>query len=135
VRRAAMGYNQYGQPRRRPIGVAILAILVGAFGFLLLLSGALLLVGVAGHAIVGLPTTLFGIGGPIAGLVALIVGIVLLGLGLGLWNLRMWAYVLTLVFVLFELVSFGLAGGIVTIGFLFLLFLLVYLLVVARFFR
>ncbi len=129
-----MSYASYGRPVR-PLGVAILAILLGIFGFLLLLSGALLLVGAHGIALVGLPVRFFGIGGPVAGLIALVVGLVLLGVALGFWNLRMWAYVLALVVVLFELLSFGLSGGIVTIGFLALLFLFVYLLVVARYFR
>ncbi len=130
-----MSAPAYARYPTRPLGVTVLAILIGVFGFLLLVSGALLLVGAHGVALLGLPRTLFGLGGPIAGFLALIVGLILLGLALGLWNLRMWAYVLALVFVIFELISFGLGGGVLTIGFLFLLFLLVYLLVVARFFR
>jgi hypothetical protein len=128
-----MSYAPY--PRGRPLGVTIVAILIGIFGFLLLVSGALLLAGASGFAIVGLPSHFFGVGGPVAGLVGLVVGLVLLGLALGLWNLRMWAYVLSLVFVLFELISFGLSGGILSLGFIVLLFLFVYLLVVARYFR
>ena len=130
-----MGAPGYARYPMRPLGVTILAILIGIFGFLLLVSGALLLVGAHGFSLLGLPRTLFGLGGPVAGLLALVVGLILLGLALGLWNLRMWAYVLTLVFVIFEMISFGLGGGILTIGFLFLLFLLVYLLVIARYFR
>jgi hypothetical protein len=47
----------------------------------------------------------------------------------------MWALVLTLLFVLFELISYGLAGLFITFGFIFALILFVYLLAVRRHFR
>ena len=119
----------------RPLGVAILAVLVGIFGFLLILVGALLLAGIAAASFLGVGTSLVGIGGLTFGVIVLIVGLIILGLALGLWHLRMWALVLTLLFVLIELVSFGLAGNFVSFGFIFALILFVYLLAVHRHFQ
>ncbi|HTT44525.1 MAG TPA: hypothetical protein VMH38_00715 [Thermoplasmata archaeon] len=133
---AAQPTPQYAPPApSRPLGVAILAVLVGIFGFLLILVGALLLAGIAAASFLGVGTSLVGIGGLTFGVIVLIVGLIILGLALGLWHLRMWALVLTLIFVILELVSFGLAGNFVSLGFIFALILFIYLLAVHRHFR
>lgn len=125
----------YVAPPSRPLGVAILAFLVGLFGFLLILGGALVVAGAAALSFLGVPSHFAGLGGIAFGAIILIIGLIVLGLALGLWHLRMWALVLTLLFVLFELISYGLAGLFVTFGFIFALFLFVYLLAVRRHFR
>lgn len=119
----------------RPLGVAILAVLVGIFGFLLILGGALVLAGVTAAAYFGIPTGLAGLGGIEFGAIVLIIGLIILGLALGLWHLRMWALVLTILFVLFELVSYGVAGLWVSFGFIFALILFIYLLAVRHHFQ
>jgi hypothetical protein len=122
-------------PATRPLGVAILAVLVGIFGVLLAVGGALLIAGAAALSILGIPATFAGIGGVAVGVVVLVIGLIILGLALGLWHLRMWALVLTLLFVIVELVSYGLAGNFISLGFIFALILFVYLLAVRRHFR
>ena len=132
---AAQPTYQSAPTPTRPLGVAILAVLVGIFGFLLVLGGALILAGIAAITFLGIPSGLAGVGGLTFGIIVLIVGLIILGLALGLWHLRMWALVLTLLFLIFELVSFGLAGNIVSFGFFFALILFIYLLAVHRHFQ
>jgi hypothetical protein len=121
----------------RPLGVAILAILIGIYGFIVFLIGLFLAVG----STLGIPYGggnlfgHFGFSGVLGGLIVLIVGLIILGLAVGLWHLRMWALVLTLLFLLFELVTYGLAGAFITFGFIVALILTVYLLAVSRHFR
>jgi hypothetical protein len=119
----------------RPLGVAILAVLVGIFGVLLILGGVLILAGVGAAAYLGVPTGIVGIGGAIVGVIVLIIGLIVLGLALGLWHLRMWALVLTILFVLFELVTYGLAGSFVSLGFILALILFIYLIAVRHHFQ
>ncbi len=126
---------QYSPSPSRPLGVAILAFLVGLFGFLLILGGALVVAGATALSFLGVPSGFAGLGGVEFGAIVLIIGLIVLGLALGLWHLRMWALVLTLLFVIFELISYGLAGLFVTFGFIFALILFVYLLAVHRHFR
>jgi len=124
----------YSAPASRPFGVSILAVLVGLAGIIWIIAGALVLAGsavpslVAGHQ-------LFGLSGVIAGAVILIIGLIVLGLALGLWHLRAWALVLTLIFMVFEMVSYALAGAYVSFGFILALILFIYLLAVSRHFR
>ena len=126
---------QYAPPPSRPLGVAILAVLVGLYGVLLILGGLLVVAGVAVSHYFGVPTGFAGLGSVALGLIVFIVGLIILGLALGLWHLRMWALVLTLLFVIFELISYGLAGAFVSLGFIVALILFVYLLAVHRHFQ
>jgi hypothetical protein len=119
----------------RPIGVAILAFLVGLLGFLIIIGGILIIAAAAVPAVLGVPHNLLGTSDWVWGIVVLIIGLIILGLALGLWHLRMWALVLTLIFVFLELVSYGLAGAWVSLGFILSLVLFIYLLAVNRHFR
>ncbi len=126
------------EPRpSRPLGVAILAILIGIYGFVEFLLGLFLAVGstiglkygggnLFGH---------FGYSGVVGGVIVLVVGLIILGLAVGLWHLRLWALVLTVIFLIFEMVSDGLAGMYITFGFIVALLLTIYLLAVSRHFR
>jgi hypothetical protein len=125
----------YPSTPSRPLGVAILAVLVGVFGFLIVLVGALVLAGATALTFLGVPSGFAGFGGIEFGAIVLIVGLIILGLALGLWHLRMWALVLTILFVILELVSYGLAGAYVSFGFIFGLILFVYLIAVHRHFH
>lgn len=125
----------YESTPSRPLGVAILAVLVGIYGFLLILGGVLVTIGAAALSYFGVPSAFAGLGGVTFGIIVLIVGIIILGTAVGLWHLRMWALVLALLFVIFELISYGLAGAFVSLGFILALIIFIYLLAVNRHFR
>ena len=83
----------------RPLGVAIIAILVMISGVLWMLTGIIFLGGVAGIA-----EQIVDILGPqaaglaeILGFVFLILGVLVFLLGLGLWKLNIIAYILVLI--------------------------------------
>lgn len=126
---------QYVAPPSRPLGVAILAILVGILGFLVIITGLLIIAAATIPTILGVPSSFIGVGGLTWGLAVLIVGLILLGLALGLYRLRMWALVLSLIFVFVELLGAGLAGNFVSFDFILSLILFVYLLAVHGHFR
>ncbi|MGA8302198.1 MAG: hypothetical protein WA691_02255 [Thermoplasmata archaeon] len=124
-------------PASRPLGVAIISILIGIYGFFVFLLG--LLVAVASTLVSSfggstLPYT-FGSTGVIAGIIIAIIGLIVLGLAVGLWHLRMWALVLTLLFLIFEIVTYGIAHAFYTFGFIVAILLFIYLIAVSRHFR
>ncbi len=126
------------RPRRSlPLGVAILAFLVGLYGFVVAVFGALVVVGYSIHQILDYlgPASAFGLQGVVYGIVVLIVGLIILGIGIALWRLRLWALVLGLLFLLFEMVTYVAAGRLVSVGFFLALLIFVYLLAVNRHFR
>ena len=126
------------QPRR-PIGVAILAILIILGGiiltiiFLLLLVASIALIPVLGF----LAVAIMG--------VAFILSLMLLLAGFGLWNLRPWAWWLAMLVLLLEIVSqisviylgggFGAAGGGQLLGLGITVLIFLYLLAVRGSFR
>lgn len=114
----------------RPIGVAILAILVILVGALFLLGalGLLLLAGFA--AIRGLPT-FFGLTGAFLGVVLLIFAFIFIGVGLGLWRLRSWAWWLAIIVLVLDIIG-SLADP---VGLVIPLILLIYLVLVRQHFR
>jgi len=121
----------YNPPARsRPIGVAILAILIILVGaiFLLAALGLFLLAGFA--AFRGLPT-FFGLGGALLGTVFLIFALVFIGVGLGLWHLRSWAWWLAIIVLVLAIV-----GSLADVaGLVIPLILLIYLVLVRHHFR
>jgi hypothetical protein len=92
------GYPNIG---RLPLGVAILAILIGIFGFFVLLGGVVLLVFGTGLAYGAGNLTIFGSGSTVAGLVLLVVGILTLAVATGLWDQELWALALAVIVLLF----------------------------------
>ena len=118
----------------RPLGVAILAVLIGIVGVIWSIFGAVVIAGASLGAFTGSIPSVFGVAGVIAGVVLLIVGLIVLGLALGLWHQRMWALVLTILFLLVELAIYGYARDFVSFGFLAALVLLLYLVAVHRHF-
>lgn len=118
----------------RPLGVAILAILIILAGFLLMV-----LFGLAFAALLALssPGILLAIDG-----VLFLFGILILVSGIGLWNLRPWAWWLATIVVFLELVlqvlaidwkaslTFGILLPLIVVGIIF-----VYLLAVRGAFR
>jgi hypothetical protein len=92
------GYTSVGG---LPLGVAILAILIGIFGFFVLVAGVLLLVFGTSIALGSGSITVFGTGGAIAGLILLIVGAIILAVATGLWDQELWALALAIIVLLF----------------------------------
>jgi len=119
----------YASPPHRPIGVAILAILVMLGGILLILV-AILVLFLAGASYLG-GLAFFGLAGTIVGGVFLIFGLIFLGVGLGLWHLRPWAWWLAVIVMVLSI--FGSLSSPITL--VLPLLLLVYLVVVRRHFR
>ena len=107
--------------RRLPLGVAVMAMLVGVFGFFLLAVGlvAVLLGAAAGFA--GVPTA-FGLTGTIAALLLVLVGAIILAVATGLWDQEMWALALAVLVLLFfgviEFLSASWLGLLVVAGLL-----------------
>jgi hypothetical protein len=122
-------------PRRSlPLGVAILSVLVGLYGFLLFVLGLLL---AAGHALHQsyLTVPVFGLSGYELAAAVTIVGLIILGIGVALWRLRLWALVLALLFLLYELAVYAYAREFETVGFVLALVIFLYLIAVNRHFR
>jgi hypothetical protein len=121
---------------RRPIGVAILSVLIGIYGFVVFLIGLQVAVGSSFSGTLGGGNLLHGFGftGVVAGLIILVIGLIILGLAVGLWHLRMWALVLTILVLIVEMAIYGLAGAFITFGFIVALLLFVYLVAVSRHF-
>ena len=90
-------------PRRRPVGVTIIAVLDIVVGVIALLGGIL---GFLGLELAGgrIPTVLDAVGGVLLG-IAIILGLVALLVGWGLWTLRPWAYWTTIVLEILTIVD------------------------------
>ncbi|MCI4372538.1 MAG: hypothetical protein L3K02_02685 [Thermoplasmata archaeon] len=135
---AQTGYST--PPPRRPFGVSLIAFLLGLYGFFTLLAGILVAV-LANYSLAFSGTTLFGVTGIYVGVVLVIFGLIEMGVAVGLWHLSMWALVVAVLVLLYEvltpLIGIGLYhagyGGIV--GIIIPLILLVYLVAVRRHFR
>ncbi len=85
---------------RLPLGVAIIAVLIGIFGFFVLLAGILLLLLGVGLGLAS-GATVFGYSGTVAGLIILLVGAIVLAVAFGLWDQELWALVLAIIVLLF----------------------------------
>ncbi len=120
-------------PASRPLGVAILAVLVGLFGVLLVLIGLLALVGSLALAFLSPGLGLFGLPLLVFGAIFLIFGVIVLVAALGLWHLRLWALVLALIVSFFELIQYG--AGHSWLGFAIVFLIFAYLIAVHRHFH
>jgi len=120
--------------RSLPVGVAILSILVGIYGFILFVVGLLLFAKIAVSSYLGLPST-FGLAGYELAAIVTIIGLIILGIGVALWRLRLWALVLGLLFLIWEMFTYAYAGHYVSLGFIFALVIFLYLIAVHRHFR
>jgi hypothetical protein len=120
--------------RSLPLGVAILSILVGLYGFFIFVLGLLYAAHIAVSTYLGVPFK-FGLHGYELAAVVSIVGLIILGIGVALWRLRLWALVLGLLFLLYEMVVYAYAGDYASLGFILALVIFLYLLAVNRHFR
>jgi hypothetical protein len=120
--------------RSLPLGVAILSILVGLYGFFVFVIGLLLFANIGVNTYLGRPET-FGLVGTELAAIVTIIGLIILGIAVALWRLRLWALVLALLFLLYELVTYAYAGHYESLGFILALVIFLYLIAVNRHFR
>lgn len=91
------------EPRRRPIGVTIIAVLLGIESLFEIILGILAIVGIfavgsyaAAHGHTGVRTAV-DVFGSLLGGVSLVIGIITLIFVVGLWLLKRWAFWLTII--------------------------------------
>ncbi len=116
-----------------PIGVAVLAVVIGIIGILLILAGGLFLIEVYTND--ALPTSVLIIHSidPVGAALLILLGAILLALATALWRQEAWA-LYTTVAVSFAGLTFLFFTNSITYLFLILLVVFVYLLVVRRHF-
>lgn len=125
-------YPPAAQEPGLPIGVAILAVLIGIVGFLFILAGVLLAALGIG---LGISFPAVGsYGGVIVGVVLLVIGLIILGVALGLWHQRLWALVLAIIVFGGYFILDALAGAYFSLGAIIALVLVIYLIAVHRHF-
>ena len=117
----------------RPLGVAILSVLVGLFGFLMILEGLLALIRDTRLGILGAGFGLSGLPVGAVGALTLVLGVIVLAAAVGLWRLHLWAFVLAIVVTFLVVVSSLLTGQI--LGLILAVVILGYLLAVHRHFH
>jgi hypothetical protein len=115
-----------------PLGVALLAVLMGIFGLVIVVVGILVLLAFGLGAASGLAA--FG-GTFLGGLLLTILGIIILAVAKGLWDQELWALVISIIVVGFILLGVLIRGAVVSLEGLILVLLLVYLVAVNRHFR
>jgi hypothetical protein len=122
----------YRTPERPiPVYVAVLAILIGVAGMVLLILSVLVLVS-APPAV--RPFAVFG-ASPIGGMLLLVFAVLLLVVASGLWYLELWAFILSIVLVGLLWIAIALNGNLVSLPSLVFFGLLVYLVASYRAFR
>lgn len=122
--------SAYAARPSRPIGVAILAILIILVGAIFLL-GAIGLLAFAGFTLIRALPTFFGLASTFLGVILLIFALIFIGVGLGLWHLRSWAWWLAIIVLVISIIG-GLADP---VGLIIPLILLIYLILVRQHFR
>jgi hypothetical protein len=116
---------------RLPLGVAVLSVLIGIFGFFVFLLGLLVALLGVGYGLAG-GETVFGLGGVAGGLIILLIGIIILAIAYGLWNQELWALVLAIIVLLvYGVIEFVSRSW---LGFVIVAILLIYLVAVSSHF-
>ncbi len=118
----------------RPLGVAILAVLVGLFGILLVIGGVLVLALGSTSLVSDLELGISGTSALLLGIIVLVYGLVVLGVAVGLWDLRMWALALAVIVLLVQIAFHAIDNTYLSVGFFVDLLLLIYLIAVSRHF-
>ncbi len=116
-----------------PVGVAILAVLIALVGVVVLVSGALYLLDTFIPGIVPPELLILSAIDPIGAAILLVFGAVLLGVATALWHQERWALWTTVV-VVFGVMAYLFFTFSITILFLVLVGLFIYLLAVRRHF-
>ncbi|MCI4366827.1 MAG: hypothetical protein L3K08_03650 [Thermoplasmata archaeon] len=112
-----------------PIGVAILSLITAISGFIVFLSGALVLLNAYLPDTVPSNVLIFPAGDPLGAAILLLLGVVLVGVANALWHQERWSLYLT-VGVLFAGEAYLFFTATITVLFLIFLVIFVYLLTV-----
>ncbi len=94
----AASMNQPGQPHKRLLGVIVLSVLIGIYGFFVTIGAIIILAVLPFPNVIPLPLS-FG-SQLFIGIISLVLWIILILIAIGLWNLRMWALLVTIVVLL-----------------------------------
>ena len=118
---------------RLPLGVAIVSVLIGLVGFVMVLAAVLFVLNQLVGASVPTNLEIFSSIDLFGALILLVVGVALLSIATSLWRQETWA-LWTTVFLVFVMTAYLFFTGFITILFLLFVILLVYLLAVRRYF-
>lgn len=118
---------------RLPLGVAIVSVLIGFFGFLILLGAVLYVLSQSASAFVPASLEIFPAVSLATALVLVVLGGALLSVATSLWRQETWALWATIVLV-FGMTAYLFFTGFITLLFVLFVALLVYLLTVRRYF-
>ncbi len=118
---------------RLPLGVAIVSVLIGLVGFVMVLGAVLFVLNQLVGATVPSTLEIFSAFDTFGALILLVVGVALLSVATSLWRQETWALWTTIVLV-FGMTAYLFFTGFITILFVLFVVLLVYLLAVRRYF-
>jgi hypothetical protein len=118
---------------RRPVGIAVLAVLIAISGVIVLISGAFLLLNSVAGTIVPADLLIVHAGDSLGDGILLILGAVMLAVASALWNQERWSLWTTIIAV-FAGFTYLFFTASITILFVILVVLFVYLLSVRRYF-
>jgi hypothetical protein len=118
---------------RLPVGVALVAILIAISAVIMVLAGALYLLDLTGTSYVPSSIDLFPSIGFLGAVILMVLGLALLTIATSLWRQETWALWTTLVIV-FGTTLYLFFTGSITVLFVLLVVLFVYLLSVRRYF-
>ncbi len=118
---------------RLPLGAAVVAVVIGLLGFLLLLGALLFVLSTSLGALVPSSLEIFPAIDLFSALVLIVLGGALLSVATALWHQETWALWTTIV-VVFAMTAYLFFTGFITVLFVLAVALLVYLLTVRRYF-
>ncbi len=118
---------------RLPLGAAIVAVVIGLFGFVLLLGAVLYVLSSSLGPVVPTSLEIFPASGLFSALVLILLGGALVSVATALWHQETWALWTTIV-VVFAMTAYLFFTGFITVLFVLTVVLLVYLLTVRRYF-
>ncbi len=118
---------------RLPLGVAVVSVLIGLVGFVMVLGAVLFVLNQLVGASVPTSLEIFSSIDLFGALILLVVGVALLSIATSLWRQETWALWTTVILV-FVMTAYLFFTGFITILFLLFVVLLVYLLAVRRYF-
>jgi hypothetical protein len=133
VRRLPRAWRPVLPTPRLPIGVALLALAVAVLGVVLVAAGIFALGNQFVAGWIPLPKPILAIDDPLADAIVALLGGVLLAVATALWRQEVWAFALTLGALFFGLIFLFFTASI-TVAFLLVLVVFIYLLAVRRHF-
>ena len=120
---------------QRPILVALISIIVLLAGIVWMVVGATSLFGLSITHYLGSVPTFVDLTGQTSAVLEIVIGLAVVVISFGLWEEKQWALILTLLFLLFELIAYGSAYDFVSFPFILSLLLFVALIASSRSFH